>query len=284
MRLVMTLLVRDEEDVIEANLDFHLAQGVDFVIVTDNGSEDATPELLRRYVERGEVEVIHEPQDDYSQARWVTRMARRAAVEHGADWVINADADEFWWPASGTLATALEDVADEYGSVVAWRTNFTARWEDDGPFYERMTVREVVSTNPLGDRLPPKLCHRAHAEVEVAQGNHGVSAPGLGRALDDGRIEILHFPMRSYRQFENKIVKGGAAYRRNRELPQNVGRTWRKLYERWAAGGLPSYYAGLVPDGAELRRRLTQGELAVDTRLRDFFHTRSPRAADPRGS
>jgi hypothetical protein len=38
MKLVMTLLVRDEQDILADNLDFHLAQGVDEVIVTDNGS------------------------------------------------------------------------------------------------------------------------------------------------------------------------------------------------------------------------------------------------------
>ena len=49
----MTLLVRDEEDLVEANLDHHFAQGVDFVIATDNGSVDRTPRILRRYARRG---------------------------------------------------------------------------------------------------------------------------------------------------------------------------------------------------------------------------------------
>ena len=79
MKLVMTLLVRDEQDIVRENLDFHLAQGVDQVIVTDNGSEDATAEILREYESRGVVRLLFEPSDDYSQGRWVTRMARLAA-------------------------------------------------------------------------------------------------------------------------------------------------------------------------------------------------------------
>ena len=81
MKLLMTLLVRDEEDILRENLDFHLAQGVDEMIVTDNGSVDSTVEILREYEARGVVHVLLEPTDDYSQWRWVTRMARSAAID-----------------------------------------------------------------------------------------------------------------------------------------------------------------------------------------------------------
>src|ERR687888_2594814 len=114
MKMVMTLLVRDEEDIVRENLDYHLAQGVDRVIVTDNGSEDSTVEILREYEAQGVVRLLIERSDDYSQGRWVTRMARLAADE-GADWVINSDADEFWWPRSGTLKSTFEGLGEEGG-------------------------------------------------------------------------------------------------------------------------------------------------------------------------
>jgi glycosyltransferase involved in cell wall biosynthesis len=270
MKLVMTLLVRDEQDIVAENLDFHLAQGVDEVIVTDNGSEDATIDILSEYEARGVVRVIHEPSDDYSQGKWVTRMARMAASDLGADWVINSDADEFWWPQAGTLASTLEALNDDVGIVVARRTNFVPKPEDDHPFWKRMTVRERESLNPVGKPLPPKLAHRAHPEIEVVQGNHRVRGADLGERLDDGTLEILHFPMRSYAQFENKIVKGGQAYARNRELPENVGRTWRRLYETWQRGELPQHYAESVVSD------LDRDDLVTDTRLRDYLRELRP--------
>ncbi|HEY8764567.1 MAG TPA: glycosyltransferase family 2 protein [Solirubrobacteraceae bacterium] len=53
MKLVMTLLVRDEEDILRENLDFHLAAGVDEVILMDNRSVDGTAAIAREYERAG---------------------------------------------------------------------------------------------------------------------------------------------------------------------------------------------------------------------------------------
>jgi Glycosyl transferase family 2 len=267
VRLVLTLLVRDEEDVIDANLRYHLAAGVDFVIATDNRSEDGTRRILEAYERRGVLRLIDEPADNYDQAVWVTRMARLAATDHDAAWVINSDADEFWWPKRGDLKDVLLRMPAEAGAVAIPRVNFVPSADEEGSFYERLTVRETVSANVHGDPLPPKVAHRATRNVTVEQGNHAVSGAGLGLHRGPAPITILHFPLRTYAQFENKIVKGGMAYERNTTLPRAVGSGWRMLYDRHREGTLRQYYDEQVPSSVEIDHRIGEGTLIVDRRL-----------------
>ena len=51
-KLVMTLLVKNEDDIIEENIKFHLASGVDFIIATNNNSTDHTRDILLKYISR----------------------------------------------------------------------------------------------------------------------------------------------------------------------------------------------------------------------------------------
>ena len=137
----MTLLVRDEEDVLEANITYHLEQGVDLLIVTDNLSVDGTRDILESYEKAGHLHYILETDDDFSQSDWVTRMARMASTDYGADWVINNDADEFWWPKEGNLKSTLEAIPESIEWVWARRMNFVPRPPQRTATFELMTVR-----------------------------------------------------------------------------------------------------------------------------------------------
>jgi hypothetical protein len=280
MKLVMTLLVRDEADIVSSNIDFHVAQGADFVIATDNLSVDGTPDILRRYERQGVLRYIHQPDDDYAQGRWVTHMARMACTEFAADWVINNDADEFWCADHGDLKQALAEVSPSWEALHAERVNFPPRPMSEGDFFaDVMVVRERRSLNALGQPMPGKVCHRAYADIEVEQGNHAVRRGGHRLAAEPGPITILHYPMRSYRQFANKIAKGGRAYERNAN--PCGGETWRHLYNVWKKGELIWVYQASVVDDAAIERGLKDGRLVREERLKHFFS--GARAPDEKG-
>jgi hypothetical protein len=285
MKLVMTLVVRDEEEILEANLEYHFAQGVDFVIVTDHGSSDSTPAILRRYEQRGLARVLRVEGVQHHQSQRVTRMAGLAAIEYAADWIINNDADEFWWPAVGSLADLFAAIPQEYGQIEAPRNNFLPRpVEDDRPFYERLVVREKASRNLIGGPLEPKVAHRADPGIVVAPGNHYVTGGALAPTPSCGLVEVLHFPMRTLAQFERKVLATGIGYESLPFRSQDVGRDQLKLLELQRNGKLPQCFAERLLSDDAVGAGLRSGELVLDRRLARFMaeldHARPVSGAD----
>ena len=268
MKVVMTLLVRDEADIVDQQIAFHLDAGVDFVIATDNCSQDGTTEILERYASEGRLQLIRELGEDLRQSEWVTRMARLAATEFDADWVLNTDADEFWWPQGAGLGEVLAAIPTRYGVVrAAWR-NFVPRPEDGRSFVERMTARLCTPAfhhHPLSTHS--KSAHRALADVRIGRGNHEAFGEGLLPLRGWYPLEILHFPVRSLEHSVRKYVTQFVALEKNAEkgIPNHMA----EAYEAYRAGRLEQFYEPLVVDDDALARGLEEGSLALDTRLRD---------------
>jgi hypothetical protein len=272
MKLVLTLLVRDEEDIIRSNIEYHLAVGVDAIVLTDNLSTDGTRDIVMEYSRRGVLHYLFEGDDDYAQGRWVSRMARLAVEEHRADWVIHGDADEFWWPDGGSLKAILERVGPTVIGLNVPRHNFVARPHRDGAsFVAAMTHRHVASRSSSGGPLQPKVCHRAVPGVTVAQGNHAIAIRGEAEDLPvSDALCIFHYPLRTPEQFTRKIVQGGAAYTRSR-LPREVGITWRTLYDLYQRGELDRYIDATIFDDRRIEEAVSSGDLVEDARLYEFF-------------
>jgi hypothetical protein len=281
MRLAMTLLVRDAADIIETNLRYHHAQGVDFFVVADNGSADGTVAVLERYERPGLVRLEHLPGSvNLAWAEGRTMIAR-LTHELGADWVIHNDADEFWWPLTGDLKQTLTAIPERFGMVIAPRTEFVPR-PGDAPWPERLIIREARCLQP------PKAAHRSHPRIALdhphptriwieglAPGRTG--RPGL-TITDAGQprraeqelvfaptfpIRVLHFPARS-----------AAQYRRRVEMAEGAGMLeWSLqagLLAAHEAGGLDQVYDRLTPSDQEVARGIEDGWLVEDTDFRDY--------------
>jgi len=266
----MTLLARDEVDIVDSWLAFHLNAGVDVVIATDNRSQDGTTEVLEEYARSGHVHLIREPGEDLRQNEWVTRMARLAATQFGADWVINSDADEFWWPRGASLSEVLAAVPPRYGTVGAFLRVFCPRPGDE-PFADRMTVRfsALAPINDPASLYKPirKVIHRGHPEIRVTRGNHALVDSPFAPLRGWFPIECFHFPLRSAAQCAHKAKLQGEAFEQHIARPPTAYHA--DMFSALRSGRIDEYYERLVVSDDELEHGVADGRLVVDTRLRD---------------
>ncbi|KQO62168.1 hypothetical protein ASF23_10080 [Curtobacterium sp. Leaf261] len=245
-------MVRDEADIIVQWLDHHVAQGVDVMIITDNGSVDGTREVLEEFAASGRVEVDlrHDPEHRKQQSQTVTRMARDAATEHGADWVVNADADEFLIAKdrSLTLHDVFERLDPAIGAFVVPVVNMVGPMATHGAGIGRLVWRDERSPEALAAvgliaQPSSNAVHVGTPDVTVVQGNHQVSVANGAPVPEELELEVLHFPWRSLDQYVQRVEATGRAYEANPDLTPSPNHHGMRDYRRLQLGLLPAYYS-----------------------------------------
>jgi len=160
MKLALASSVGAAAEALEAHVDFHLGAGVDAIFI--GASQADVPERL---VRRADVHVVERADE----------LLSAAAAEGGADWVIEGDVNEFWWPRGGTLKELLELIAPAFGGVQALPREFVSVAQKTEPFSERMIHRLVHS------RPQRRYVRRTGGEGDVVRGWFP--------------IEVLRFPV-----------------------------------------------------------------------------------------
>lgn len=233
--LYMTILAKDEIDVIEKQIIFHRKMGVDGFIVTDNNSTDGTREVFERYLDKGWIkEIIIEKSSDYSQVKWVDRMISIARDKYNADWVINADADEFWYSAKHDLKHELKGARNNIFKV----NIYNVLPENEKCFFENISLidpkhdlsdYDLSKFSIYGEQIP-KVIHRSKGYKLISMGNHSVEMV-LGTELLSDDITIFHYSLRSEEHFKRKMINGGASVERAMKQDKKVAVHWMYYYK-----------------------------------------------------
>lgn len=206
-------LVKNEADIIGPVVEHMFRQGVDSVMILDNGSTDDTIATLEALADRFPIHLGTDRSDAHLQGIKMSVLAE-AARKAGADWVIPFDADEFWYAEEGTLRDFLQMCR----AVVVEASMYT------------LFPVEGVDFGQGPWRLEPaagwsKVAFRGHRYVRLAEGNHAVLLPGKRRSIG---LRVLHVPWRSYEQFRRKARQGTAALSQA-DMPAGIGRHWRYI-------------------------------------------------------
>lgn len=269
----MTLLVKNEEDILEENLLFHKAMGIDGFIVTDNNSTDKTPDILKKYKRMGWIkEIIIEKGNNHVQEIWVDRMIVLARDRYKADWVINADADEFWYTSLGDLK---KEFSNNTANVVMCPLKCVVPCEQTKNWQWEYVVKKPVdipekyglSKYSIFCRQISKVVHRTQGYKRIYPGNHWVDME-IEKVTKKSNIVIYHYTIRGYQHYLNKIINGGKALENNPD--QNIGQHWRYLYRLYLDGKLSEEYERII--GANcFERLLKEGIVEQDRTVCDFM-------------
>ncbi|WOI58452.1 glycosyltransferase family 2 protein [Palleronia sp. LCG004] len=285
--IVLTLLVRDEADIVGDMLRFHLRAGVDHVIAMDNASTDGTSDILRDFEAMGVLTRVDQPSDSYLQDVWTTEMARMALEDLGAAWVIPSDADEFWMPddAGADLRDVLAAVPPDVPLVSCARANLFAPWEEIETLgWRDALVWRAVAPAPLSParlrdpapleqpfaqgHMPPKAILRPEAVTRIGRGAHphDVDLRGEGRARDVP-VTIRHAPFRDRGEVAASVARIGRAIAADPTAGPDVSAKYRRWHAMAETGGIDAVTAEIMPAPEAIARDRMAGLIRPDSRL-----------------
>jgi glycosyltransferase involved in cell wall biosynthesis len=237
IKIVATILAKNEEDIIGANIEHHANQGVSQFIITDNNSSDKTKEIISKYSEV--VEVIEEKGDDHRQSEWVTRMAK-LACKLKPDWIIHLDADELWCG----LSQLRHLDAKAFGSTKMF-LHPPCRCKFDLHVMRYYLDFENISNLP-GEC---KVGHRPDPDLTITHGNHG-----FVQNVDvtfTKNIWRHHYPVRSRKQFIRKTCEGHEALKKRNAICER----WQRWYNLYDSGKLSIFYDHVCDAWEDMIRR-----------------------------
>ena len=214
-------VVKNEDEIIEKNIRFHSAMGVDGFIVTNHNSTDKTLAILEKLKKEGLVlEIFNETSVRHQHNIWVDKMVKVAKYKYHATWVINADADEFYYSKDLDLKVSISKFpklnAIKVESIFLFPTDCDNIF--DNVYFLKNPIEdyhlENLSETDIwmkefslkGARTCPKVLHKTKGFKAIAAGNHAVKMRNLclGNNVD---IVLYHYHVVNYRRYAEKAKR-----------------------------------------------------------------------------
>ncbi|MFC1527265.1 glycosyltransferase family 2 protein [Candidatus Neomarinimicrobiota bacterium] len=259
IKLGMTLLVKNEADIIEMNINNHLNQGVDIIVALDDNSTDRTPIILKNLADKGLLYLVDYPKTKYTHAGMVNYLGNIATSKYKADLIFHCDADELWVSSTGNIKQEMINHPFVTGlhvpiiNVLLKEDNGHEKFPNDAIYHVVNPMKinndsDKSMTDFFLQEYPAKVLYTVrNGYLEVEQGNHEFvlsknKKPIMVKSKD---ITIFHFPIRGKQQFYAKILK--AKHLIKKENPS--GETswhWKSWIKEFDEGNFNRLYKSLI--------------------------------------
>jgi glycosyltransferase involved in cell wall biosynthesis len=223
--LAICVIVKDEARYIEEWLAFHLLQGVNRILVYENGSSDDTLQILQRSAANAPITIV-----DWSERPGHFDMVQRAAYLDGAtrlkgssDFVAFIDADEFLHAGyQQSAAEALGNVPPNVSAIAVNQRVFgSSGLIDYDPTlvtarFVRCTEKNYIENKWFKTIARPEqivefdsvhsviIKSGTYAMNDVTELTRDSGHPGQANRIADGPLTLNHYMLRSLDEFRQK--------------------------------------------------------------------------------
>lgn len=209
MKIVSITQVKNESDIIESFIRYHL-NIVDEMIILDRSSDETSTIINNLINENLPIILIKDNDLYFTQDIKMNNLLNKALNEHDADLVLILDVDEFITTTTQVNPRkVLESINPNNYYLVRWITYIPTSYDDYHIKFipQRITHVRDESLEEYYKVIVPKEIVKNY-DVKVAMGNHDLifkNNNGLNLVNKDLNLKIAHFPLRSKEQCISKI-------------------------------------------------------------------------------
>jgi hypothetical protein len=226
--------IKNEADIVEPFVRHH-ARLLDRLIVIDNGSTDASLEIVRRLVEEGlPITILADDVIPYHQSEVMTYYSRVAFAQFDCERLFLLDIDEFLNVASRPqLDARIATIPHDTHGLIRWMTYAPSAADDAAESNPVVRITHRRAAEPDAFKLVLSKSFMGQADAVIIQGNHDLrSANATCRRAVIPELAVAHFPVRSIRQLQSKALAGWNAYIAQGGEDRGLGYQWKTLHEK----------------------------------------------------
>ena len=220
--IVPVIAVKDDYELLAANITYHLNIGVKGIVVCVIPSRGDPSKILDAFSDNPQVKIMTAPSQDWEVFDWRKHMVDVAIEVFNPEFITHIDPDEFLYTPNFDHLSHLDLGADckllnRYNCISSMSSEFTfpvGMRDCDAMIIVRFPLRGIEHESKINHEatwlytaVAPKIIARARMLERFTGGSHSAmkkNGEEFGATISNS-LFLLHFPFSSFQRFRQKV-------------------------------------------------------------------------------